>query len=98
MLRPVLLIVFFNIICVSARNPFSVKQKKVFKKCFLKGVIIGEKSFAYLKYDDADLTLGVGEEVAGLIITEIDCENVILKDHKGKTWKLEVDKFMKIGE
>lgn len=98
MLRHMLLVVFLGVFCISARNPFSVKRKKTFTVCTLKGTIIGDKPFAHIGYEGCDLILGIGEEVAGLVITEIDCDGLVLKNKNGATWRLEVDKFMKIGE
>ena len=97
---------FFRALCVislliffiSARNPFSVKKQKIFTVCVLKGTIIGERSFAHFKNKEEDLLLGIGEEIGGFLIIEIDCESLLLKNNEGKTQRLKIDESMKIGE
>lgn len=89
---------FLFIFCSAARNPFSLKTKKTFKACMLQGTIIGEKSFAHFRLDDDDMILGIGEEILGCVVIEIDYEDLLLRDHQGNTYRLRINESMKIGE
>jgi hypothetical protein len=82
------------------RNPFfeHKKEKKSVKICILKGTVIGDKAFGHLCYDDCDLILGVGEEVSDLVITQIDCDSLYLRNRNGDVIRLRLNESMRIGE
>ena len=98
MLRQIFFLISCCFLSLYARNPFCMRHEKSCKICVLKGIIVGERSFGHMKYDNQDFILGVGEKFLDCIITEIDCDSLLLENGKGELQRLRVNDSMKIGE